>query len=339
MYFDFEDSHLETPTVESAISWRERTLVSVFVHLLAVGLVVFVPRLGIVQEAAARRAARLAALAELAQQRQQDREGMQFVFVEPFVDFEALDALESADASDMDRSAAAPERAEIPTNELPFALGNTSERVEAEQPSEGPDAVARRDEDVGLQARLDEPDRLGEDREPGGGGREELTDGTDGLRLGLGPTPTPGAGSREVDVEPTLLRQALRNLERFVQRESFNNPSGGAGQYGPWIQFDTKGVEFGPWIRRFKAQIEQNWLIPKAQMTEHGHTVITFNVHRDGTISDLAVRAPSAVQGFNHAAVNALRWSNPTYPLPEEYPLDRAFFTVTFFYNETPPYY
>ena len=339
MYFDFEDRHLETPTVESAISWRERTLVSVFVHLLAVGLVVFVPRLGIVQEAAARRAARLAALAELAQQRQQDREGMQFVFVEPFVDFEALDALESADASDMDRSAAAPERAEIPTNELPFALGNTSERVEAEQPSEGPDAVARRDEDVGLQARLDEPDRLGEDREPGGGGREELTDGTDGLGLGLGPMPTPGAGSREVDVEPTLLRQALRNLERFVQRESFNNPSGGAGQYGPWIQFDTKGVEFGPWIRRFKAQIEQNWLIPKAQMTEHGHTVITFNVHRDGTISDLAVRAPSAVQGFNHAAVNALRWSNPTYPLPEEYPLDRAFFTVTFFYNETPPYY
>ena len=124
-----------------------------------------------------------------------------------------------------------------------------------------------------------------------------------------------------------------------MQRESFNNPSGGAGQYGPWIQFDTKGVEFGPWIRRFKAQIERNWLIPKAQMTEHGHTVITFNVHRDGTISDLAVRAPSAVQGFNHAAVNALLWSNPTYPLPEEYPSDRAFFTVTFFYNETPPYY
>ena len=336
MYFDFEDSHLETPTVESAISWRESILVSVFVHLLAIGLVVFVPRLDIVQEAVARRAARLAALAELAQQRQQDREGTQFVFVEPLVDLEALDALESADASDMDRSATAPERAEIPTNELPFALGNTSERVEAEQPSEDPDAVARRDEDVGLQARLDEPDRLGEDRESGGGDREELTDG---LRLGLGPTPTPGAGSREVDVESSLLRQALRNLERFVQRESFNNPSGGAGQYGPWIQFDTKGVEFGPWIRRFKAQLEQNWLIPKAQMTEHGHTVITFNVHRDGTISGLAVRAPSAVQGFNHAAMNALRWSNPTYPLPEEYPSDRAFFTVTFFYNEMPPYY
>ena len=336
MSFDFEDSHLETPTIESAMSWRERTLLSIFVHFLVVGLVVFVPRLEIDRAAAARRATRLA---ELARQRQQDRGGMQFVFVEPLVDLEALDALESADASDMDRSATAPERAETPTNELPFALGDTFERVEAEQPSEGSDAVALRDPDVGLQARLDEPDRPGEDETPGGGDREELNDGTDGLRLELGPTPTPDVGSRETDVEPSLLGQALRNLERYVQQESFDNPGGGTIQYAPWIQFDTKGVEFGPWIRRFKAQIERNWLIPKAQMSEHGHTVITFNVHRDGTISDLAVRAPSAVQGFNHAALNALLWSNPTYPLPEEYPSDWAFFTVTFFYNETPAYY
>lgn len=340
MYFDFEDSHLETPTIESAISWRERTLVSLFVHFLAVGLVVFVPRLEFVREAAERRAARLAELAELAalaQQRQQDRDEMRFVFVEPLVDLEALDALESADASDMDRSATAPERAETPTNELPFALGDTFEQVEAEQPLEDPDVVALRDPDVGLQARLDELDRLGEGLAPGGGDREELTDGADGLRLGSGPTPTPGAGSREADVEPSLLGQALRNLERYVQGQSFDNPGGGASQYSPWIQFDTKGVEFGPWIRRFKAQIERNWLIPMAQMSEHGHTVITFNVHRDGTISDLAVVAPSAVQGFNHAARNALLWSNPTYPLPEEYPSDQVFFTVTFFYNEMPP--
>jgi hypothetical protein len=34
---------------------------------------------------------------------------------------------------------------------------------------------------------------------------------------------------------------------------------------------------------------------------------------------------------------NALVTSNPTYPLPAEYPADRAFFTVTFYYNEIPP--
>jgi len=28
--------------------------------------------------------------------------------------------------------------------------------------------------------------------------------------------------------------------------------------------------------------------------------------------------------------------SNPTQPLPAAYPADKAFFTVTFFYNESP---
>ena len=37
------------------------------------------------------------------------------------------------------------------------------------------------------------------------------------------------------------------------------------------------------------------------------------------------------------AAFGALAGSNPTVPLPPEYPTEKAFFTVTFFYNETPP--
>ena len=32
--------------------------------------------------------------------------------------------------------------------------------------------------------------------------------------------------------------------------------------------------------------------------------------------------------------MNALLASNPTEPLPPEYPDDKAFFTVTFYYNE-----
>jgi hypothetical protein len=31
-----------------------------------------------------------------------------------------------------------------------------------------------------------------------------------------------------------------------------------SGEFGPWIQFDTKGVEFGPWVRRFVAQVKPN---------------------------------------------------------------------------------
>ena len=335
MYFDFEDSHLETPTIESAVSWRESVLVSVFLHLLVIALVLVVPELPGSRAAAERRAAQLAELVEqrwgeLEQQRDRDR----FVFVQPRVDIEALEAPEDADASDKDRVAAAPERAEIPTNELPFALGNSLERVEAERASDGFGELNQPEPDTGLQARLDEPNGSAEDAEAGGDENSELGDG---LGFGLGPTAAFNARDGEPETAATLLGQALRNLEQYVQRESFHNPEGGVGQFGPWIQFDTKGVEFGPWIRRFVAQIKQNWLVPYAFMSMHGHVVITFYVHRDGTLSELAIVGPSAVEGFNNAALNALLWSNPTQPLPPEYPSDRAFFTVTFFYNEAPP--
>ena len=68
-----------------------------------------------------------------------------------------------------------------------------------------------------------------------------------------------------------------------------------------------------------------------------GHVVITFNVHKDGSITDIEVKAPSGIDAFDRAAVNALIESNPTQPLPPDYPSEAAFFTVTFLYNEMPP--
>ena len=72
-------------------------------------------------------------------------------------------------------------------------------------------------------------------------------------------------------------------------------------------------------------------------MSQKGHVVIQFNVHKDGSITDLNVVGPCPVDAFNYAAKGALSGSNPTQPLPPEYPADQAFFTVTFFYNEVPP--
>ena len=54
-------------------------------------------------------------------------------------------------------------------------------------------------------------------------------------------------------------------------------------------------------------------------------------------ITDLTVVDPCPIDAFNNAAFGALSGSNPTQPLPTEYPSEKAFFTVTFFYNETPP--
>ena len=135
-----------------------------------------------------------------------------------------------------------------------------------------------------------------------------------------------------------VIADAIRNVQKYTRKETFSNLGGGGLQdIAPSIQFDTKGVEFGPWLRRFVAQIRRNWFVPYAAMSMHGHVVVTFYVHKDGRITDLAVLKPSTVDAFTHSGRNAIAASNPTIPLPPEYPSPMAFFTVTFFYNESPP--
>ena len=155
---------------------------------------------------------------------------------------------------------------------------------------------------------------------------------------GAGPGDPDPADAPRLDLSPDgLLGRAVENLRQRVRRETFRNFSGDTGRFGPDIQFDSKGVEFGPWIRRFVAQIRRNWFVPYAIWSMHGHVVLTFNVHADGSLTDLTVVRPSHVEAFTNSAFNALLSSNPTQPLPPEYPDDHAFFTVTFYFNEMPP--
>ena len=106
---------------------------------------------------------------------------------------------------------------------------------------------------------------------------------------------------------------------------------------GPEIQFDTQGIEFGPWITRFVSQVRHHWLIPCAAINESGHTVLTFYVHADGTITDVDLRTPARIAIFNENAQVAILASSPTLPLPSGYPAPQAFFTATFYYSELPP--
>jgi TonB family protein len=326
VYFDLEDYRPDISPVGSAISWREGLLLSVIAHLGLVILLLVAPEL--FQEDPAAREARLAKLeAELAERRPEDR--ARFVFVEPRVDLRSERAPNRAELSDENREARAPERAKTPTNPLPFSRGNSSERVEQAErevmrgpvtetpaPAPEPDTTAGQADDAAR--RADSELQVPQAESPLPVPPRQQAD----ARLGR-----QGGGS---------LGEALRNLQRYVQPNQFDNRQGGGGAFGPAIQFDTKGVEFGPWVRRFVAQVKGNWLIPYAAMSMHGRVVITFNVHKNGFITDLEVVGPSPVQAFNQAAYGALAASNPTAPLPSEYPADKAFFTVTFFYNEEP---
>jgi TonB family protein len=315
MYFDFEDYHPDISPVGQAISWREGVLLSIIFHLSVVILVLVAPR-WFPWLTEPRRVQVTAP--------QPRQEPLQYMMVAPRVERPVAKAPERAIPSDLDRAAASPERAPKPENTQPFSRGNSPERVD-----EPPRQLARGqgpqpDPAAGRPAENTDPSRIPESQ-------SVLQMPSDRARVAQN-----GANGRSATAGGSL-GDALRNLQRYTQNEAFDNQGGSGGQFGPEIQFDTKGVEFGPWIRRFIAQVKRNWFIPYAAMSMKGHVVIQFNVHKDGSITDLQVVGASAVDAFNNAAFGALSGSNPTQPLPPEYPDSKAFFTVTFFYNETPP--
>jgi TonB family protein len=226
---------------------------------------------------------------------------VRFVEVAPRIDKPAPPK-PKVDQSDVDRRSATLERVPKPENESPLMRGNTPDKVEGATPERaaGPDAPTP------PAAQPPEPPK------PNGETAVPLPPRSVGGSLG----------------------DALRNLKQYLEKDNYNNPTGGNADQQADIQFDSKGVEFGPWLRRFKAQVEHNWFVPQAAMMFSGHVVFQFYVHKDGRITDLTMVAPSKIESFNLAAHSALRLSNPTMPLPPEYPADRAFFTVTFHYNE-----
>lgn len=301
LHFDFDGRHDELDGVGSAISRREAVLVSLLVHAVIVIVMLVMPDspwfAGLVPESV---------VAPV--QAREDR--LPFMLVET-----APQPPRTPDrprvASDQDRRASSPERAPQPANDMPFSRGNTADMIDG---TPAPPAPPMR-----------------------------------GPATSMPPSPTPSPPSTSAPGSASIrppaetrpasgsLGDSLRNLDQLIKRERFDNPTGGPNMGDPTISFDSKGVDFGPWLTRFVAQVKRNWLIPYAAMTMRGRVVLTFYVHRNGRITDLQVVRPADVNAFNAAAFQALVQSNPTFALPPEYPEDKVLFTVTFFYNERPP--
>jgi protein TonB len=232
----------------------------------------------------------------------QEDKVVRFVQIEPRLDRRAVPK-ELVDKSDLDRRAATRERAPKPENEAPLSRGNTPEKFEG-----GPKETAKgADEQPAPPANSASPSTM---------------------------TAKVSPDVPIIDTRPSggILGNALKNLQRYVQDQNLNNPQGGATEPGADIQFDSKGVDFGSWLRRFRAQVYHNWLIPAVASVIPGQVVISLSIHRDGRITDLQILKSSGNEALDSAAFNALKNSNPTVPLPSAFPDEVAPFIVTFHY-------
>lgn len=209
----------------------------------------------------------------------------------------------NAPLSDLDRRATTIEKTPVPENSMPVSHGETTEKVQAAPPE--PPA---------------EP--------PGSTPPSAPPDVASKVTFNPTPIPPPAAASNAIG-------DALRHIDRYTTGQSFSNDKGGQNQQqSADIQFDSKGVDFGSWIRRFRAQVYRNWYSPQAAQLMSGHVVLQFYVHKNGTITDLKIIEPSKLESFTRSSFDAIRLSSPTAPLPSEYPDEAMLMTVKFFYNE-----
>ena len=302
MFLDFQDYRPDTPRIPTAISVREAVLISLVVHLLFVIAYLLMPERFFAEEVPV----------EMVTQ-QPEQPPLRFVEVLPQKDMIAP-PVRPADQSDQDRRSTTRERPPDALDPAPAMRGNTPEMAQggpqaAPPPSPPPSPPAEQMADA---SRLP-PAEMGLTEAP--------------------PTP-PEPTSRSASSRP--LSESLRDLQQYFREENFDNPRGGKTEQAADIQFDSMGIDFGPWLRRFKNQVERNWLVPAAAMTTRTRVVIRFNVLRNGVITDLEVLQPASIPALTNAALNSLRLSNPTAALPPEYPADKVLFTVTFYYNLDP---
>ena len=295
MYLDFEDCRPETPRVEPAISPREGVLISLVLHACFGLVILFAPTMMSDRDAEAAR--------QLALQRARAPEdNPRFVFVQPRVDRPVPRTELRADPSDADRLASSAERPPDPRNVLPFARGNSTERVEADpQPAtelpERPEAPAEAIENAPTNPSVAAAD-------PGS------SDPTKSMlrlpdRAAAAPALDLGRGGAPGSARPFAICSAT------CSRSRSDNARGGADARGA-IQFDTKASEFGPWLRRFVAQVKRNWFIPYAVWGMKGRVVITFIVHKNGALTDVDVKislapAPSTMRPSTRSFHRTLR--------------------------------
>ncbi|MGA2890401.1 MAG: TonB family protein [Terracidiphilus sp.] len=112
---------------------------------------------------------------------------------------------------------------------------------------------------------------------------------------------------------------------------------------GVEILSDTQGVDFKPWLARWRRETERTWnpLIPdevNPPMLKKGQVMIRFKVLPNGRLLDqsMVLEGRSGDVALDRAAWKALTGSNYP-PLPEEFHGPYLELRALFLYNMKPP--
>ena len=125
------------------------------------------------------------------------------------------------------------------------------------------------------------------------------------------------------DRRPGVLSDAIKNVQRYSQGESLQNVQGN-GDFGPSIQFDSKGVDFGPWLRRFRRRSIATGCAVRRDVAARPRRADVQRAQGRHASPICRSCSPRRSTRSRTSAFNAIMAVNPTMPLPPEYPDEKA---------------
>jgi len=84
------------------------------------------------------------------------------------------------------------------------------------------------------------------------------------------------------------------------------------------------------YLDEIKIAIQRKWKLPPGKKNYSLSSVVSFKLHRDGTITDISLESTSGVKEFDENAVKAVREAGRLLPLPDTYQLDSLEVAVKF---------
>jgi TonB family protein len=156
--------------------------------------------------------------------------------------------------------------------------------------------------------------------------------------LELQPKPrgmSPGEAVRAATTVELAARAAIK-ARAADQKE--NTPSATA-TYGPLeVLTDTRGVDFGPYLKRVVDDVRRNWyqVIPyeaRSPINKKGKVSIEFAIMKDGRIADVKTVDSSGDVALDRAAYSGITLNNRFSPLPAEFGGQYLALRFHFYYN------
>lgn len=110
-------------------------------------------------------------------------------------------------------------------------------------------------------------------------------------------------------------------------------PHGASGSVE--ILGDTRGIDFGPYVRRIRKKVEANWYrrVPLSAEEKKGEVVIELAITTDGKLTNMRLVAGSGDEMLDRAAWEGITLSSPFPSLPSEFTRPYLTLRLHFHYN------